>query len=251
MVTLWNLIENDTACLDGVVLPDGMDVDVMKDTMVREWGDCDVVWGNPKIFAHYNAQWFRSHQYSINALWKSTQMVYDPIENYNRYESYGERNDDVENRNARDTFNGSVGVNGTVNDTGSVTDQNTRNETIAASQNSSAESFVSPYNAETYVEESKTTSNNGSDSNTTVNDNNVKTLDTHQSEKSDTVTENVGLNETTVNNNRQKTGDSHVHGNIGVTTTQQMLQQERDIAHYDVYLDVAQMWGADMIVQCW
>ena len=41
------------------------------------------------------------------------------------------------------------------------------------------------------------------------------------------------------NSNSTNTRESRVHGNIGVTTTQQMLQAERDVAMFNVYDTIA------------
>lgn len=64
-----------------------------------------------------------------------------------------------------------------------------------------SENQVSPYNSVTYVEDNKNDTETTSDSD--------RDVDLHH--------------------------ESHIHGNIGVTTTQQMIQGERDIVDWNIY----------------
>lgn len=40
-----------------------------------------------------------------------------------------------------------------------------------------------------------------------------------------------------------------IHGNIGVTTTQQMIEQELELREYDIYQRIAQLFERELIVQ--
>lgn len=42
---------------------------------------------------------------------------------------------------------------------------------------------------------------------------------------------------------------SHIHGNIGVTTSQQMIQSELELRQFDVYTDIARRFEREFIVQ--
>ena len=42
---------------------------------------------------------------------------------------------------------------------------------------------------------------------------------------------------------------NHTHGNIGVTTTQQMITQELELRKYDVYVDISERFEREFLVQ--
>ena len=42
---------------------------------------------------------------------------------------------------------------------------------------------------------------------------------------------------------------SHIHGNIGVTTTQDMISQELELRKYDIYVDIAARFEREFMVQ--
>lgn len=46
-------------------------------------------------------------------------------------------------------------------------------------------------------------------------------------------------------NNKQSQHTGHVHGNIGVTTSQQMLMSERDVAEFSIYDVIAQDFASE------
>ena len=42
---------------------------------------------------------------------------------------------------------------------------------------------------------------------------------------------------------------SHIHGNIGVTTNQQMIQSEIELRKFDIYVDIAMRFEHEFLVQ--
>lgn len=82
--------------------------------------------------------------------------------------------------------------------------------------NSNSERKVSAYNTEDYVNDAKT----GENSSTATTDN-----------------RNTGENYT-----------SRVHGNIGVTTTQQMIQSERDVVKFNIYEYIAKEFDKSFMI---
>lgn len=139
-----------------------------------------------------------------NKLYKSTILEYNPIENYDRQE------DIEESRTTDRTTSGSAtGTNRDVN-------SETRTETEETKRDVSAE------NASDYQPDAKDTITGGG-----------------------TVSANRDINtesETSGNENVTDTfrHSNRTHGNIGVTTSQQMIQSEREVARYSVIEEIAE-----------
>lgn len=102
-------------------------------------------------------------------------------------------------------------------------DYNVNNANSHTTSDDGSLSEVSPYNAENFLNESKVTGNS-------------------ESNRTDEITD---------TNERKKKGGIHAHGNIGVTTTQQMIEQERNVILYDVYDQISKMWAKEFVVQIW
>lgn len=142
---------------------------------------------------------FFAKNYDVfNRIYKATLLDYDPIENYNRFEMYT----DTTNLNTKSV------VGGASNAVNSSTGDNT--------------SMVSPYDAGTFVNDSKDVSTNKS---------------TITASNTDTTT-NTGTN--------SLSHDAHIHGNIGVTTSQQMLESELEVRpKLNIYTFIASAFFAE------
>lgn len=77
--------------------------------------------------------------------------------------------------------------------------------------------------------------------------------------ESGNLTPTAEVNTTTAQKNTTNTGvtatgsetfshKAHLHGNIGVTTTQQMIEEERRIVDFDPYLRIAEKFAMDLLI---
>lgn len=248
MLTVYNLLRWNDNFFQNCPLPDGIEQDILIDTITKMYGPFDVFPTNPKVLQHYCETWFRRKFEIFKKMYETTMFVYDPIENYNRIESYDEKNEDTEDRTSNRSEIGNktsdramTNEDGTENTATSNTEDNStvHDETVGE---------VSPYNAESFVNDAKSTSDTTSNVKSETNSHNLESrsqLVTNKDKDSSTVTNNDVDN---IQNNRHKFYGLHAHGNIGVTTTQEMIDQERQSVLYDVYLEIARMWAFEFVV---
>lgn len=154
-LSLWGLYQVDPTILDGLILPTGMDADNLKDNLLLETESMEILYPNTTFLKAAVTVWAAERKDVWDKLYATTQLQYDPIENYDRNESSTSKN--------------WGGASGSTTVTGSAT----------------------AYNSNEFADVSKSVS---SGSNTSSSDG---------------------------------TFTSRIHGNIGVTTTQQMIEQER------------------------
>lgn len=226
----------------------------------------DSVINNPSILQNVIVNWYNSHKYQYETLYKTTLLKYEPLQNYNRTE---EVEDTTSRTGTNDTTFGSRTDTSTTNNTTNIGPQdntNTDNETtkigsINTETNSSTskkgsesnEKEVAPYDAETYYNQEKNTLSftNRTDTNTSATTTDARTdtrtnnstekigarIDTTESSTSNTFGGHTDA--TSRNENETYTHTSHMYGNIGVTTSQQMLQSEREVAYFNFVSMVA------------
>lgn len=220
----------------------------------------------PNFIQNAIVNWYNTHKYQYETLYNTTLLKYEPLQNYDRTE---EITDKTERIGTNDTTFGSRTDTSTVNNTtniGAQDNTNTDNETtkigaINTETNSttskkgseSNEKEVAPYDSESYYNQEKDTLSftNRNDTNNSKTTTNART-DT----RTNTITEKVGAREDTTksstsnifgehtdatsrNENETYTHKSHMYGNIGVTTSQQMLESEREVAYFNFVSIVA------------
>lgn len=192
-MTVWGLYNYDYKIFLGLNIPDNIDRDIFIHALLVDCMDLEILYPDPEFMRDAIRSWSWSMKHSWLQIRDALYANYNVIENYNKNESWTDdatRTDDLKEVN-----NGGTTGSGTIGGTNSST-----NTHSSKGYNSSA------WVAGEKDEVSGSVNNTTSDSTTT---NNTRT--------------NTG----TLKNKVTRTGN--VHGNIGVTTNQQMIQAEIDL----------------------
>lgn len=198
-LSVIGLYNYDNTLFDGLTIPDGMDKPALIDLILTECSDFNVVYPDPVFFKARLATWNTRRLPIWTKLYATTQFEYDPIYNYDRYEEHSE----TVTHTGTDATSSSGTASSTASSTASGTSTDTESRTA---YNSSTLAVTSQVQGETSATDSNTASTNSTNSGT-------RTLNLE-----DTVTRRI-----------------RAYGNIGVTTSQQMLESERQVDMYDIY----------------
>lgn len=217
-ITLYGMMMYDETLFDDIVLPEGLDKDILVAEIISKSGDLFPYYQVPPILKRNISYWFIRRKYDFEQMYKALTAKYNPIENYDRYEAVS--------RNY--TNSGKDNTSRTYRNENTSTDTTTLGTKIITSEG------VSAYNSNDYANRSKTdTTNSGSD----------KNINVANSQSSDDSTVNYGAV-------RDESEDVHVHGNIGVTTNQQMIEAEEELRiKYDLYSMIVTLFEREFIVQ--
>ena len=199
--------------LDGVTLPsDDLDVDLLKSVIVERCGLLEPLYSEPETMKQVISIWFRSHQWNIAHIIDLIKTAYKPLENYDRHE-------DLE-RGKSDTRNRTENRNQEYSETGDVT------------TNEETERKVAAFNTSTYAPADQT-----------IRDSRTQTETEGTTTGSLTGTEAGNENEHAIN---------YIHGNIGVTTTQEMFLEELNLlGGFNAYQFIAEMFSKDLMLSIW
>ena len=192
-LSLRGMYEYDRGLFTGINLPDEVDYVDFIYLLLTETEDLEVVYPDPTFMKDAIRFWGRLMRPSWEAMAKALYAKYNPIENYNREESWtdsGSRTDNLTEVNS-----GSMTGSGSVSETTGGTTINSKRG----------------YNSAGWIAGEKDEST-GSISNTTTDS---------------TTNSNTRTNTGTVGTSNTRTGN--VHGNIGVTSSQQMITQEVEL----------------------
>lgn len=198
----------------------GVSKDQLIEHFLLSYGDLTPVYQYPSYLRRHVTSVARSLQWSIDHLWEVTQLEYNPIENYDRIESWEDKGGGTFQKgkvDTEETFN-----KGDITTTfGKVTDSTHK---VAAFNSSDPE-----------VANTDNNTDSGSDS---------QTFGADSSHGSVT----NGLDESTT----KGTHEGRIHGNIGVTTSQQMMQSEIDLTKAYNFLDeVCKLYADRLLIGVW
>lgn len=234
---------------DNVRIPDELDRTLVISSIVKRCGLLSPVYSEPYIMRDAIELWFNSNEWTLKHLINIIKAEYSPIENTDRFDETtreitrdldkSEKHDDTEsiNRNTTDRLT----------KTGSET-TSTDSETNVGANNDAIES-VSPYDTEEWSNSSRREENNNSTASTEGSERVTHdTVDTRTMTGGDT-TIRGGNSSGDENENTKEIFTQHLHGNIGVTTNQQMIEAELALMEkFHVYDWIAMQIEADLFI---
>lgn len=253
MFTFQSLIDYDNSILDGAELvPAGIDPDLVKSEIVLQCGLLQPLYPEPEIMKNAITQWFAARHWTFEHLLNIIKAEYSPIENTDRYDEQTrdivralDRTEDEsstgnENRSRSENRNRSENRDRDENRERSqdtTSDVHTEGETIGE---------VSAFNSDSWANSDRNTSTGDTRGNENISGTEEMT-GSETVKGSDTLS---GSDRLDRSDQRKNTADEdentkevfkqHLHGNIGVTTNQEMIEQELALlAHFNIYSWIA------------
>ena len=185
-------------------LPTGLTHEVLDPILLAETAELELLYPEPTTLATVITAWATARGPAWTRMATALNAVYNPIHNYDRTESFTE---ELEGSNSRTGANDRTGSSDTTG-------------TSSGSESASLSKNVHGYNSTTANTPSNADSSSGQSSGTTT-----SSTDTTQADE----WSEDGTNEHTL------TRSSTISGNIGVTTSQQMIEAELELRKIDIY----------------
>lgn len=199
----------DNTLFDLMQIPSALDKDVLVQNLLAETAELEVLFPNPEVMKNLIGVWSAKQLDVWNRLYNTTQYDYNPIENYNRYETGSE--------------------DGTGSTTHSGTDGHTTGtthggrDTVNTSRN--GEQWIAGYDSTPSGSDDGLVKQSRGSETGNATTNYGETVNTLESKT-------YGEKVSTSNEGKH---ELHAHGNIGVTTTQKLIREQRDIDLFNVY----------------
>lgn len=218
------LLDYDNTIFDSMQLPEGVDLADVVDHILYKYGDAPLFSPDPSVVKFYIGRWSKRRLPLWERYKAAIELEYNPIENYDRQEL------------ERFTHGKSVGHTGTITDatSGTITDQ--PSGVIKVERDDTSTDNLSADNSSTYQPDSQN-----------ILDGETKTsYQDYKEERSFNQYQEQRTFGDTESASGTDTKDSRIHGNIGVTTSQQMLTSELDlIPRLDLIDYIAEDWHSE------
>lgn len=250
-----------------MMIPEGLDKDILIDNLVMEISEMSIIYSKPETLQLLIKIWSRRRVFIWTELYKTLLYKYDPIANYDRVEERVYRDDhkgssgenraesldgswkNVTNNTGHDEYNDTATTTRTPDLEEHITEGGTTHATTDTNEDRKHKvwGFNSEISADSYQDIGNSDSvTDGTTSNTSNRTNTgTETIKTVTKGDSDSKQDNTTDNSHTDDNRekiRRENADINFHaekmrarGNIGVTTTQQMIEQQRKIVDFDIY----------------
>ena len=236
------------------------DKDTIINNILMEYAQLEVIYPDPVFMKHAIGAWSWKEVPTWDRIYAAALAEYNPIENYNRTETSSETGTSSHTENT----NGSETHSGTDTESHSGTDTSTNNSTV--NNRGSNTETNSGYNSTAhtvYAYDSNAAVNTGSDNTQTGNTNNKNINETttingsNNLKHGETISNQYGHKVSQTGNNtgsgtNKVTRESHIAGNIGVTTSQQMLEQELLVSpKLNVYNYIMESFKNRFCIEVW
>lgn len=221
-MTIVGMYQFKNDLFDNLNLPDGINKEDVVNQILLDGSNFEILYSDFKFMQDaiglWSNTWYRTFEKWQNAL----SLEYNPIENYDRMEDWTDSSvnkmnrTSTENRNLSNSMRSDRNLQSVTKNTGS--DNNLHN--------------VSPYDSGTYVADSQDIANINNQSTTT----DTGTMTTNGSDSGQVT------NTANDSNNTDSTHKGRTHGNIGVITSQQMLEAELKIARFNLVKQISDVF---------
>lgn len=200
---------------DDAGLDERIDKKLLQAAILRRCGDLLPLYTDSRTFKFFSNTFFYERNATIKKLLDTLELEYNPIENYNRKDELS----------TETVFTGGLEITDTnrISDTLNLGNRTNTKVTPATA----TEDLVSAFDSDIYQPKTRTTQSG--ETNTTVENNGSDTR----------ITDEVNTQKKGGEDRTKETQNNLVRGNIGTTTTQSMIKQEREIALFNVYTWIA------------
>ena len=277
MIGFYNYLAHDNEDLfEFLTVPEGIDKDTLVNNILLRGGEFEVLYSDPNFFKNmigvWSNKWQRTMQRWINAL----SIDYNPLENYDRMEDWednGSRVSAESKKNDASMQRRNVSQNSltdakTNSDNTVNSDKQERSENAIAHDDSTSTgdgtttNTRSAYESPGYQPHDKSESVTGgtnvsngiTSANGTTTNNAVTSTQGSANGTTNALNQTMGTDAETGSqtaNAVDKTNGVHsgrIHGNIGVTTSQAMLQAELDISKWNIYEEITNLFLSEFCI---
>ena len=281
-ISLIGMYNYEPKLFDALLLPEGYDKETFINSLLLEHGEKCVMYSNPDFMRNAIGVWGKKWELELSKIYEALTAKYDPIYNYDRFE-------EIEDGRTKQYTSKVVGTrkatdkpdytdntthnetdNATHNETNNATHNETNNRTLGGTETYTAsdtnEHTVSADNSSAYQADSKdmiinndqTTTNNTDNqtvngtNNQTVNGTNNQTVNATNNRRVQGTTQD--LNETTgtdTTDNEKETNKhtAHIYGNVGVTTSAQMVTEVlKQRFTYNLYATATRLFANELLI---
>lgn len=228
-LSLMGMYEYDHTILDFFHYPDKWetaDKDVFVNKLLLDTAELEVLYPDADIFKTAIKYWSAAEVQNWNKLYDTTVLDYNPI--WNKDGTVTETEKHIKNNNYTDVTDGKIADHSSTN--GNQNTETSGNENIDTTNNTNEKNYVFGFNSDSAAQSGETVTDDTGNTKTNRSENSK----TNSSANTDATT----TNNTNFKHDEKENIDREYtrteQGNIGITTTQQMINEEREVDKFNL-----------------
>ena len=277
-LTTIGMYQYDPHLFDGLTFPAGIDKDIAISQILTRSGEFEVLYPNPTFYAQMITFWGQKHYRTFEKWVEGLAEPFNPLYNYDRFEEYVDEKTGTDSKVGKSSLAGTSAeatesaheasssennvenVANTSNASTGTTGSRTATNTEAVTNSGDSENKISAFDSATYSPKEKTETSNDQSTNGTSAE--VSGTDSTSSGSSETTSARGSSGSEAGKDTGSRTGVSseersdsenrtnaerikhtaHLYGNIGVTTSAQMLREFLDVERFNIYEQIADIF---------
>lgn len=228
-LSLMGMYEYDNTILDFFHYPDKWetaDKDVFVNKLLLDTAELEVLYPDANIFKTAIKYWSAAEVQNWNKLYDTTVLDYNPI--WNKDGTVTETEKHIKNNNYTDVTDGKIADHSVTN--GNQNTETSGKENTDTTNNTNEKNYVFGFNSDNAAQSGETVTDDTGRTNTDRSEN----TKTNSSANTDATT----TNNTNFKHDEKENIDREYtrteQGNIGITTTQQMINEEREVDKFNL-----------------
>lgn len=237
LIGFSNYMKNHDADLFELVsFPEGINKDTFVNNLLLKGGEFEVLYSDPFFMRDAIGIWSNKWDWTFNKWIKALEFKYDPLYNYDRYEEWEETeaiDETIKEKEKEEITEKDKEVsNGTAK----------RTDTGTSGTDTQTEDKVSAFNSSAYEPNNQQTGSSDTTTHTQSDETNTNNVTSDRDSNRD------NTKDTNRDHDRTNKRKGRLYGNIGVTTSQQMLQSELELAYWGLYDKIADLFITEFCV---
>lgn len=253
-MTLIGLYNYDQTIFDGLTFPAGIEKTVAVDEILVRAGEFETMYPDPVFLKSAITHWGRKHYRTFDKWVSALALEFDPLYNFDRMEEY---TDTKSSQGSQNTSESESSTRGIQRSRGEAENESQRGNSVSGTgsesdNNSEQKRGVSAYDdSATYQpREKQEDTGNSSGSGTGYAVNAASTdRDRTENEVTQEGASREGGTQTTTAGVEQTTHTAHLYGNIGVTTSTQLLEDFLRVERFNIYEQIADIFADEFSIQ--
>lgn len=252
-LTLIGLYNYDNTLFDGLTFPAGIEKELAVDEILLRAGEFETLYPDPAFLKMAITHWGRKHYRTFDKWVGALALEFDPLYNFDRMEEYTDTKSSQGSQNTSENESSTRGIQRSRGEAESESQTgNSVSGTGTESDNRAEQKRgVSAYDdSSTYQpREKQEDSGNSSGSGTGYAANASEgSRDRSENEITQEGTSREGGTQTTTEGVEQTTHTAHLYGNIGVTTSTQMLEDFIRVERFNIYEQIADIFADEFAI---
>lgn len=241
-LTMIGIYNFDSTIFDGLLFPAGINKDTAVNEILSRCGEFEILYPNISFLKQMITHWGNKHYRTFDKWIKALELEFDPLYNYDRYEEY----EDTKNANGNVFSKSNMAdhnINNVTENENSTDRSNSASQTATNSTSSDTNTrSVSAYDSSVYQprEQEIKSNTSGQTGNGAAQNENIgesrKTADSVSNSATNSESDTTSKNDETIKHK------AHLYGNIGVTTSTQMLEDYIRVERFNIYEQIADIF---------